>query len=194
MWQHELLTDIPERFYSDEEGSPFDHCKICGKYLLDHGTTYFIEKAVRNYNGYSFHTTIFEYAVCLECHNTIQGTMSQESVHNLQQYYAKVMEQKGNQPIVIDINHFDLDNWLSKCFFTGDDVSGMKEYQLVAQFNGDKMVMNTPPMIVGEAAMEQMAALLSEKTTEEMNGFRDQFLGPDPELEELIYGKKLLLI
>jgi len=194
MWQHELLTDIPDRFYSDEDGKPFTHCKICGKYLLDEGTTYFIEKAIKNYDGYDFHTTIFEYAVCVDCHNTIQGTMSKESVQNLQQYYTKIMQEKGNQPIVIDINHFDLDAWLSKCFFTGDPVNEMKEYQLVAQFNGEKMVMNTPPMIVGEAAMQQMAALLSEKTTDEMNGFRDQFLGPDPELEELIYGKKLLLI
>ncbi len=194
MWKHDLLTDIPDRFYSDEDGKPFDHCKICGKYLLDNGTTYFVEKAMKNYEGYDFQTTLFEYAVCLDCHSTIQGSMSDESINNLQQYYAKILADKGNQPIVIDINNFDLDSWLSTCFFTGDPVSQMNEYQLVAQFNGDKMVMNTPPMIIGEAAMEQMAGLLSDKTTDEMNGFRDQFLGPDPELEELIYGKKLLLI
>lgn len=194
MWKHDLLMDIPGRFYSDEDGKPFDHCKICGKYLLDNGTTYFVEKAMKNYEGYDFQTTLFEYAVCLDCHSTIQGSMSDESINNLQQYYAKILADKGNQPIVININNFNLDIWLSTCFFTGNPVSQMNEYQLVAQFNGDKMVMNTPPMIIGEAAMEQMAGLLSDKTTDEMNGFRDQFLGPDPELEELIYGKKLLLI
>jgi len=194
MWKHDLLTDIPERFYSDEDGKPFDHCKICGKYLLEEGTPYFIEKAIKNYDGYDFFTTIFEYAVCTDCHSKIQGNMSEQSVHNIQQYYIKVFADKGNQPIVIDLNNFELDKWLSKCFFTGDPVDKMKEYQVVAQFNGNKMVMNTPPMIVGEAAMEQMAALLSDKTIDEMNGFRERFIGPDPEFEEFIYGKKLLLI
>jgi len=83
---------------------------------------------------------------------------------------------------------------VSKCFFTGHDVKEMEEYQIVAQFNGTKMVLNMPPMIVGEAAMEKMAGLLSDKTIDEMNGFKKQFFGPDPELEELISGKKLILL
>ncbi len=51
-----------------------------------------------------------------------------------------------------------------------------------------------PPMIIGEKAMEEMAELLSDKTVDEMNGFREKFLGPSPEIEELIYGKKLIMI
>ena len=92
------------------------------------------------------------------------------------------------------MTNFDMDSWLSKCFFEGNEISGMKEYQIVAQFKGSKLVMNTPPIIIGEIAMKQMAELLSDKTTDEMNGFRDKFLGPSPELEEMIYGKKLILI
>jgi hypothetical protein len=42
--------------------------------------------------------------------------------------------------------------------------------------------------------MEEMAELLSDKTIDEMNGFREQFLGPSPEIEELLYGKKLILL
>ena len=104
------------------------------------------------------------------------------------------MAEKGNQPIVIDIRNFNLDDWLSKCFFKGDEITEMNEYQLVAQFNGNKMLMNMPPMIIGEKAMEEMAELLSDKTVDEMNGFREKFLGPSPEIEELIYGKKLIMI
>ena len=54
--------------------------------------------------------------------------------------------------------------------------------------------MNTPPIIVGEAAMEEMSTLLSDETIDEMNRFKKEFLGPDPELEEFIFGKKLILI
>ena len=120
--------------------------------------------------------------------------MSDECLANLHRYYQKVMAEKGNEPIVIDIRNFNLDDWLSKCFFKGDEIDGMKEYQVVAQFSGDKMVMTMPPMIIGERAMEEMAELLSDKTIDEMNGFREQYLGPSPEIEELIYGKKLIMI
>lgn len=190
----EFKIDIPERFYCDADGKPFENCQACGKYLLDDSTTYVVEKALKNYEGYDFYSTIFEYAICLPCHMEIQKGMSQESLMNLQRYYGGIIEKKGNQPIVINLNDFNLDDWLSKCFFTDDPVDEMKEYQVVAQFKGDKMIMNMPPMIVGEAAMEEMSHLLSDKTIDEMNGFRKQFLGPDPEIEELIYGKKLILI
>jgi hypothetical protein len=70
----------------------------------------------------------------------------------------------------------------------------MDEYQVVAQFEGDKMLLTMPPMVIGSAAMGEMAALMSDKTTDEMNDFRNRFMGPSPEIEELLYGKKLLLL
>lgn len=186
--------EIPEQFYCDTDGKPFEKCQVCGKYLLDDGTSYVIEKALKNYEGYDFYSTIFEYAICTDCHTTLQSSMSKESINKLQQYYMQIMMKKGNQPVVIDLNSFELNSWLSKCFFTDDPVSEMKEYQVVAQFNGSKMMMNTPPIIVGEAAMEAMSGLLSDQTIDEMNGFKKQFFGPDPEFEEIFAGKKLILI
>lgn len=186
--------EIPERFYSDADGRPFEYCKVCNKYLLDEGTSYVVEKALKNYDGYDFYSTLFEYAICTSCHSNIQKAMSEESLRKLQEYYMSVMAGKGNQPIVINIADFKLNDWLSKCFFTGDSIEHMNEYQLIAQFKGSKMIMNTPPIIVGEGAMEQMSNLLSDQTIDEMNGFKHKHFGPDPELEEFIYGKKLLLI
>jgi len=194
MNSQEFKIDIPPQFYSDSEGKAFDHCQVCGKFLLEDGISYVIEKAYKNYKGYDFNTTLFEYAICLNCHTEVQKSMSAESLQSLQQYYMEVMAKKGNQAIVINMNDFKLEDWLSKCFFTGDEVKEMEEYQTVAQFNGTKMIMNMPPMIVGEAAMERMSELLSDKTIDEMNGFKKQFFGPDPELEELISGKKLILL
>jgi hypothetical protein len=194
MQNQEFKIEIPEKFYSDADGKPFENCQICGKYLLNEGTSYVVEKAFKNYKGYDFSTTLFEYAICTHCHTKVQKSMSEESMRNLQQYYMRKIREKGNQPIVINLNDFKLDDWISKCFFSDEPVIAMDEYQLVAQFNGSKMVMNMPPMVVGEAAMEEMAGLLSNETIDEMNGFKKQFLGPDPELEEIISGKKLILI
>lgn len=186
--------DIPKRFYSDADDKPFENCQVCNKYLLDEGTSYVVEKALKNYEGYDFYTTLFEYAICTDCHTALQQAMSDESLQNLQHYYMKVMVEKGKEPIVINLSDFKLDEWLSNCFFTGEPISEMKEYQVVAQFSGNKMVMNMPPIIVGEAAMEAMSELLSNQTIDEMNGFKKQFFGPDPEFEEIISGKKLILI
>ncbi len=194
MENKEFKLDIPERFYSDAEGKPFENCNVCGKSLLVEGTSYVVEKAMKNYEGYDFSSTVYEFAICTSCHGQVQQGMSKESLANLQSYYAKFMEERQGQPIFIDMRNFNLDNWLSKCFFKGEAIQDMKEYQIVAQFNGDKMMMNTPPMIIGEAAMDEMSALMSDKTIDEMNGFKERFLGPPPEIEELIYGKRLIMI
>jgi hypothetical protein len=187
-------VEIPSRFYSDSEGKPFEFCQVCGKSLLKAGVSYVVEKAMKNYTGYDFTSTIYELAICTDCHQNVQKGMSEESMTNLQNYYQAIMQQKAQQSIYIDLRTFNLDEWLSKCFFKGGSISEMDEYQVVAQFEGDKMLMNTPPMIIGSVAMNEMAALMSDKTIDDMNDFRSRFMGPSPELEELIYGKKLIML
>lgn len=186
--------DIPENFLSDSSGKPFENCLMCGKDLLKGDTTYVVEKAMKNYDNYKFSSTIYEYAICSECHSSMQSKMSKESLKNMQEYYQEKITSSGKQSIAIDLNSFDLKKWLSKCFFTEKPVEEMKEYQLVAQFKGNKMLLNMPPMVIGEDILNDMADLLSNETIDEMNGFKKQFLGPPPEFEELIYGKRLILI
>lgn len=191
--QQEFKVEIPKRFYSDAEDKPFEYCQVCGKFLLIEGTSYVVEKAIRNYDGHDFYSTAYEYAICTDCHKEVQKGMSEESLATLQKYYSSFLSKK-QQPIVIDMRSFKLDEWLSKCFFTGHEISEMKEYQLVAQFNGNKMLMNMPPMVIGETIVNEMAELLSDKTIDEMNGFREKYLGPSPEIEEVVFGKRLIFI
>jgi len=190
----DFLVDIPEQFYSDGEGKPFDTCVVCGKNLLERGTKYVIEKAIKNYGENQYSATLYEYAMCLDCYQEMQKGISEESMKNLQEYYQKVIQKKGVPYITIDLTDFDLKQWLSKCFFKDKPVSEMKEYQLIGQFEGDRMNMNTPPMAIGEEVMEEMSELLSEKTKGEMDRFREQFLGPPPEIEELFRGRKLIFL
>lgn len=196
MHDHEkyLKIEIPKRFYSDSAGEPFKQCQVCGRSLHAPGVTYVVEKAMKNYPGYDFCSTVYELAICLDCHQKVQQGMSEESVKNLQLYYQSVMEKKGQHQVFIDMRTFNLDDWFSTCFFKGSEISKMSEYQMVAQFEGDKMLMTTPPLIIGSEAMNEMSSLLSDKTIDDMNDFRNRFMGPSPEIEELIYGKKLLLL
>lgn len=191
----DFLVDIPEQFYSDGEGKPFETCVVCGKNLLEDGTRYMIEKAMKNYKGYDFSATVFEYAMCLDCYQEVQKGMSEESMQNLQQYQQKLMQEKSSdEMIAIDMSNFSLKEWLSKCFFKDKPVNEMKEYQLIGQFEGSHMIMNMPPMAIGEEVMEEMSELLSEQTKGEMDRFRKDFLGPSPEIEELIHGRKLIFL
>ncbi len=190
----EHFIGIPQSFHSDGGGKVFEHCLVCGKYLLDGETSYVIEKAMKNYDGYEFSSTIYEYAICGNCHQELQKGMSEESVSNMQTYYQQLVASTGKQALMIDLRTFDVDKWLSKCFFTEKPVVEMKEYQLIGQFKGNKLLLNTPPMVIGEDVIDDMAGLLSDKTIDEMNGFKEQYLGPPPELEELIYGRKLIFL
>ncbi len=190
----EHFIDIPKDFYSDGDGKPFENCLVCGKDLLNSETSYVVEKVMKNYEEYDFSSTVYEFAICSDCHMEQQNKMSKESVANMQSYYQSKVADAGKQSIAIDLRNFDLKTWLSKCFFTDKPITEMKEYQIVAQFKGNKMLMNMPPMVIGEDIINDMADLLSDKTIDEMNGFKEQFLGPPPEFEEFIYGRKLILI
>ncbi len=190
----EHFIDIPKDFYSDGAGKPFENCLICGKDLLTGETSYVVEKAMKNYDKYDFSSTVYEFAICTDCHMEQQNKMSKESLANMQAYYQSKVLDAGKQTVAIDLQNFDLKTWLSKCFFTDKPITEMKEYQIVAQFKGKKMLMNMPPMVIGEDIINDMADLLSDKTIDEMNGFKEQFLGPPPEFEEFIYGRKLILI
>ncbi|NOY49067.1 MAG: hypothetical protein GXO88_00650 [Chlorobi bacterium] len=190
----EHFIDIPKSFHSDGDGKAFENCLVCGKYLLDGETSYVIEKAMKNYDGYEFSSTIYEYAICGNCHLELQKGMSEESILNMQDYYGQKIMLAGKHTMTIDLRTFDLDKWLSKCFFTEKPVGEMKEYQLIGQFKGNKLLLNTPPMVIGEDIIDDMAGLLSDKTIDEMNGFKERHLGPPPELEELIYGRKLIFL
>ncbi|MBN2616601.1 MAG: hypothetical protein JXR71_12990 [Bacteroidales bacterium] len=191
----DYLVDIPEQFYSDGDGKPFETCVVCGRNLMEDGTRYVIEKAMKNYEGYDFSATVFEYAMCLDCYQEMQKGMSEESMQNLQQYQMRLVQEKSADGVIaIDLSDFSLSDWLSKCFFKDKPVSEMKEYQLIGQFEGNHMIMNMPPMAIGEEVMEEMSELLSEQTKGEMDRFRRDFLGPSPEIEELIYGRKLIFL
>ncbi len=194
MNQQEVKLDIPKIFYSDADEKPFENCVVCGKDLLHGDETYMVEKVLKTYEGHDFTSTVFEFAICTSCHMKMQEGMSEESMQNMQIYYQNFIQQRGSDSIMIDLNTFDINDWLSKCFFKNTPVTELEEYQVVGMFKGDKLLLNQPPMVMGYEVMEEMSELLSKQTKDEMNGFREKFLGPPPEFSEFIYGKKLIVV
>ena len=57
---------IPSLFWSDITCKPFENCIKCERYLLEEGTLYLIEKAIKSYVGFDATSTVFEYAMCMD--------------------------------------------------------------------------------------------------------------------------------
>ena len=193
-YNREVKLEIPKVFYSDVEDKPFETCVMCGKDLVNSGQEYMVEKVFKTYPGHDFVSTVFEFAICMDCHKKMQASMSEESLQNINTYFNNFIQKKGGNTVTIDLATFDINQWLSKCFFTDKPVSEMEEYQVVGVFKGDKLLLNQIPMVMGGEIMEQMSELLSKKTRDEMNGFREKYLGPPPEISEIFSGKKLIMI
>ena len=161
--------EIPKEFYSFESKQLFTHCIECEKYLLDEGTEYFIEVAVRNYHGYTAKDTVFDYAICLDCLDRMRKEISTGSMVAIMQYFQQNMQEMPN---------------LERCMVKGMEPKDCDEYQLYAHCRGVELKEGEQPYMLSGAAIEELIPKLSKKTREEMEGFMNEHFSPDPSLME----------
>ncbi len=179
-------TALPEIFYSDSTGKPLKECVMCGKNVLEPGTPYLIEKAFRYNKKYDIRDTILEYAVCHECYEKMAAKLSTESLQRMQDYFSNNIHFMLRAEALIGRPEPKLNDWIGKCCVKGTDISDCAEYQVCCQCEGDKMLFTHLPIMLSEAALMELNELLSAKTKEELDRFRDEFLGLPPELRELL--------
>ena len=185
--------DIPRVFYSDETESPFQRCLGCDKFLLDGKSEYLIEKAFRQYEGYEFRDTVFEYAMCLNCVGNLHEAMSEESMRRVQLYFDERVDLFERNSNLLNREPIDLDDWISNCIVKGTPVSSLPEYQIYGFFEGDQLFFSLFPYAVGGEAIDEVAALLSNKTLGEIDGFMEDHFGLPPELRKLLLDKALFI-
>lgn len=170
-----MKNEIPKILNSYATGEPFTNCIDCDRYLLDDNVTYFIEKAMRQYNkeGYKAKDVLFEYAICMECADQIKGKMSSASREAMENYMVKNSS----------INHHDSGNLV--CIIKGESIEQYDEYQVFSLCQGDNMI--TPnPMAIGVDALTELENLISSETKDELNRLMGDVFNPAPELEELL--------
>ena len=192
-----FLVNIPQAFYSDETNDPFMKCLNCECNLYDDETHYIIEKAIKRYKDYSSTDTIFEYAICQDCHDTFMKVYSQESLARIQVYFLENAQLGFKRHHLIDKLQdgvFEIEEWLSHCIIKGTPVNEMTEYQIGAQCVGNKMAVLEMPFLIGNEAMDEIMQLLSNKTVGEMNGFIDEFFGLPPDLKKLLKDTGVLIV
>lgn len=184
---------IPSEYHSMETEMPFQNCIECETYLLDGKSDYFIEKAIKKYEGFTARDVIFEYAICIHCAERMKQSLSKESMATLENYFAQNIDmiERFNLINSESTNHKE---WTATCMITGKPSTDFSEYQIFAHCRGDKMILGQMPYLVSGEALEEVSELLSDETKDELDDFGKRHFGPPPELEEELPFKRVLII
>jgi len=175
---------IPEVFLAEDTKTPIDKCIDCEHDLLKGDRFYVIEKVFKRYPAIGKVEVLFEYGICDQCYDKMKEKMSAESMQNLSNYMMNNTDFEGLHKRINE-HPDDPIAWLDRCMIKDTPIEQLSEYQMGAFFKGDRLLTNyLPPFMVGNAAMEEMNAVLSKETKDEMDDFMDEHFGVPPELRK----------
>ena len=174
---------IPPIFFDSGTGNLFRHCKVCERDLMRGDIPYGIEKVIRRYPKFGTEDVIFDYAICMLCIEEQHRQMSEESRARMEEYYQSHMDVEAK---LQEAKDKPVEYLLDRCAITGEKRMQMEEYHVSALCVGDRLHPEMPPHMLGGKAMEDIAELMSRQTLDQWNRFRDQFLGPSPEISDLL--------
>ena len=170
---------LPKLFQPFLEDHPFQHCIVCQCNLLQDDVHYLIEKA---YKGTE---VIFEYALCVPCAMDMRAELSQESLLRMQDRFENSQNLEARRTRLAKLSPQEIAPWIDTCVITGISRQETDSYQLCAHCVGWELVLADLPFMISAAAINEMSALLSQKTRDSLDDFTDQYLGMPPELREV---------
>jgi hypothetical protein len=186
--------EIPDIFYSDANKNMFTHCINCNKYLLEDGVQYLIEKAIKRYPKFDSVDTIFEYAICMDCYEEMRKSFSEISLQRIENYFNKNVDWVERRMNLLHQQEPRLKDWLSNCLVKNTPKAELSEYQIACHCDGKDMLFSFLPYLISSDAMDEIANLLSNKTIDAINGFRDRFFKYPPELQDILSGRPVMLL
>lgn len=187
-------ADIPAVFHSSATGTLFTRCVTCECNLLEPDTHYVIEKAVRRYPGFAAQDTVFEYAMCIPCYETMQQAMSRESLQRVQSFFQHRVNLEARREALYSRPALQIDDWLDRCLVTGAPRESLDEYQIFCQCSGENLLYTDLPYLIGGPSVDEVADLLSNRTLGEIDGFMDRYFGLPPELRKKLMDRPLVMI
>lgn len=170
---------------SDLTGSTIEKCISCECNLMDPATDYLIEKALKPYNGYQAYSTVFEYAICMSCAADMQDKISTESRLKMGAYFQKNFNVMAHR-IKLTTEELDVMRWLEYCAINGQHVSELAECQIYAQCHGPYMVIQDFPYMISGTVLDEMIDLLSAKTLEDLDNFKNDLVDGPSEFQDLL--------
>lgn len=149
-----------------------------------------IEKAIRRYPQYDVEEILFEYALCLRCYQDLSQRLSSESTLRLQQFMEQRTRLGDRAREMLDQYPDDPDAWLDQCIVEGQPLKESGEYTICAQAMGDQLILGVMPYGLSASAMDEMTTLLSAKTQDAFDDFRDNHVGGPPDVNEWLRERK----
>jgi hypothetical protein len=191
-YPEEAWKEIPKIFWSDLSQLPFQTCLMCNCNFEESQQPYLIEKAVKGMLGDQALSTVFEYAVCLSCAEQMNLSLSESSRLKIAQYFEANIHFNARREA---LEGAEQSAWIENCLVKKRPLREQEECQLYAFCVGDKMLYHEFPYMITGEALDEMLQLLSAKTLDILNGFKDDFFDGPPELKELLEkgGPKVLL-
>ena len=186
--------EIPPIFYCHATRKPFEECLVCKRNLLETDVQYVIEKAIRQYRGFSAKDVAYEYAICLECNTKIQNTLSDDSKKLINNYFSKKTDLAIRRQQLLKEKGTNVNAWLSNCLIYQTPESETLEYQIYAHCDGPHLLFTYMPFMISGRAIEEIADLLSTNTKDIMDDFVDQHFGLPPEIKTILKDRKVILI
>ena len=185
---------VPKTFHSFATGKPFGHCVVCEKSLLENGTQYVIEKALKKYPGFEAQDVIYEYAMCIGCCTRMRETLSSESLLVIDQYFDARVNLIERRTRMLQSAGLNVEGWLSHCLLTGTPRQDLSEYQLYAHCDGPDMLFSYLPYVISTQALTDLSDLISAETKDILDDFIDEHFGLPPELKQLLKTRKTVLL
>ncbi len=185
---------IPKAFYATDTDKPFSNCISCDKYLLLPNNPYVIEKAIKQNLEYKTTDVIFEYAMCMDCYQNINGSLSTESKISIEKYFSGNVDLNERRKLLLKNEELSIKDWTSNCLIKGTHIKELTEYQIACQCDGEYLLFTNMPFVIGNLALDEMMQLLSNKTIGEIRGFYDKYFSPDPDIKKLFDEPKFILI
>lgn len=186
------LREIPPIFYNSDTGAPIERCLVCDSYLLSE-VDYIIEKSMVNYPSAGTTDLIWEFAICMDCMDSVMSDYSKESHQAMNEYFMDNMN-LSRQHILAGKQNFDVNEWLKECIITGKSQAECSQFQLCLQCTGELAVFDRTPFMISDEAMDAVTQLLSNATIDAMNKFRDKHFPPPEDLSPLLRDRDFVLI
>jgi hypothetical protein len=175
---------IPQIFWSDVTCQPFENCIKCERYLLEEGTLYLIEKAIKSYVGFDAISTVFEYAMCMDCAHEMHKELSVSSRTKIETYFEQNTNFDARRNELKE--NLEINNWIQNCIITGERPTEGGEYQIYGQCDGKHFLYHDFPYMMSGEVVDSLIDLMSNKTLDELNNFKNNLTQGPSEFQELL--------
>jgi hypothetical protein len=178
MWYPPSIS-MPDEFFSSKTNKPIGHCIMCGKNLLVDNSPYLIEKAFQKNIGNKKFELVFEYALCSVCQQNTTSELSEESMKRIKMYYELYVDFDKRQKELSNTDNYKLSDSISNCIITQKPIQEYNSYQIGGLCFRDRLILGNLPFAIGEKAIDEIQELISKKTRDFLDGFKEKVIPPE---------------